>query len=164
MGQWPQGQRIRDSRLCPHPAEPGRRKTAADIQARRNDVIRMLGLIGDSYDLRRKVADIHVGDIEAMHLQITEIRGPVRANRVLAIASKAFSLSLKPLAGEKKPWRDAAARCSGVQRNPEKGKERFFLEAEIAAQSDALSEHTTGSAANLHQVHHVHRVPPWGGR
>jgi integrase len=125
------------------------KKAAADIESRRNDEIRMLDLIGDSLDRRRKVADIHIGDIEAMHRQITE-RGPVRANRVLEIASKAFSLSLKPLAGEQKPWRDAAAGnpCKGVERNPEEGKERFFSEAEIAALSDALGEHTTGSAAD----------------
>jgi integrase len=126
------------------------RKAAAENVARLNDEKRMLDLIGNSLGWRRTVADTHVGDIEAMHRQITTRRGPVRANRVLAIASKAFSLSLKPLAGENKPWRDAAAGnpCKGVQRNPEEGRERFFSEAEIAALSDALNEHTTGSAAD----------------
>jgi integrase len=126
------------------------KKAAADIEARRNDEIRMLNLIGDALDRRTKVADIHDGDVEAMQRQLTESRGPVRANRVLSIASKAFSLSLKRLPGENKPWRDAAAGnpCKGVERNPEEGKERFFSEAEIAALSDALAEHTTGSAAD----------------
>src|SRR5258705_3655987 len=126
------------------------KKAASEDPARRNDEIRMLDLIGDSLDLRRKLTEIHSGDVEAMHRQITESRGPVRANRVLAIASKAFSLSLKPLPGETKPWRDAAAGnpCKGIERNPEEGRERFFSEAEIAALSDALAEHTTGSAAD----------------
>jgi integrase len=126
------------------------KKAAADDPARRNDEIRILDLIGEALDWRRKVTDIHVGDVEAMHRQITESRGPIRANRVLAIASKAFSLSLKPLAGETKPWRDAAAGnpSKGVERNPEEGRERFFSEAEIAALTDALAEHTIGSAAD----------------
>jgi integrase len=125
-------------------------KAAAEKAPRLNDEHRMLDLIGESLDWRRKVAEIHFGDIEAMHRQITEDRGPVRANRVLSIASKVFSLSLKPLAGENKPWRDAAAGnpCKGVSRNPEEGRERFFSEAEIAALSDALNEHITGSAAD----------------
>lgn len=126
------------------------KKAAAETEARKNDEIRMLNLIGDALDKRRKVADIHLGDIEAMHKQITGTRGPVRANRVLAIASKAFSLSLKPLAGETKPWRDAAAGnpCKGVERNPEEGKERFFAEAEIAALSDALNEQEDRASAD----------------
>lgn len=125
-------------------------KAVMEIAHRLNDEHRMLDLIGESLDWRRKVAEIHFGDIEAMHRQITENRGPVRANRILSIASKVFSLSLKPLAGENKPWRDAAGGnpCSGVRRNPEEGRERFFSEAEIAALSDALNEHTTGSAAD----------------
>jgi integrase len=126
------------------------KKAAADIEVRRNDEIRMLNLIGDALDRRTKVADIHDGDVEAMHRQLTESRGPVRANRVLSIASKAFSLSLKRLPGEDKPWRDAAAGnpCKGVERNPEEGKERFFSEAEIAALSDALNEQADRAAAD----------------
>jgi integrase len=125
-------------------------KAVMEIAHRLNDERRMLDLIGESLDWRRKVAEIHYGDIEAMHRQITEKRGPVRANRVLSIASKAFSLSLKPLAGENKPWRDAAAGnpCRGVERNPEEGKERFFSEAEIAALSDALNEQGDRAAAD----------------
>jgi integrase len=125
-------------------------KAASETEARKNDEIRMLDLIGEALGRRRKVVDIHDGDIEAMHKQITETRGPVRANRVLAIASKAFSLSLKRLAGENKPWRDAVAGnpCQGVERNPEEGKERFFSEAEIAALSDALNEHTARASAD----------------
>jgi integrase len=58
-----------------------------------------------------------------------------------------FSLSLRPMAGENKPWRDAAAGnpCKGVKRNPEEAKERFFSQAELAAITDALAEY--GDAA-----------------
>ncbi len=126
------------------------KKAANENKMRRNDEIRMLELIGEALGWQTKVADVHVGDIEAMHRQISEANGPVRANRVLAIASKLFSLALKPLAGENKPWRDAAAGnpCKGVERNPEESKERFFSEAEIAALSDALYEQTDRAATD----------------
>lgn len=89
----------------------------------------------------RKVVEIHHGDIEALHREITAGSRPVRANRVLAVASKMFSLSLKPMEGETSPLRDHAKGnpCKGVERNPEAGCERFFSEAELAALGDSLA-------------------------
>jgi integrase len=118
---------------------------------RRNDADKMLAEIGDKLGLTRRVVDIHFGDAEAMHKHITASGRPVRANRVLAMASNMFSLSLKPLAGEIKPWRDHAQGnpCKGVRRNPETAKERFFSAAEFAALSDALNaSDAPGSAAD----------------
>ena len=57
---------------------------------RTNDVRRMLNEIADFIGRKRRVKDVHVGDVEAMHRKITESGRPVRANRILAIASKAF--------------------------------------------------------------------------
>ena len=98
----------------------------------------------------RKVVDVHSGDMKALHRSITDSGHPVLANRVLAVASKMFSLALQPQAGEDKPWRDASLGnpCQGVSRNQEEGRERFFSEAEIAAISDALNEYSAGSAAS----------------
>jgi integrase len=111
-----------------------------------NDEKVMLAEIGHHLGKHTKVADIHAGDIKEMHQKISKsIRrhGPrsVRANRILAIASKLFALSLVPRAGENKPWRDAVAGnpCKGVKRNPEEARERFFSHAELAAISDALA-------------------------
>ncbi len=96
----------------------------------------------------RRVADVHYGDMAALHQRITASGRPVRANRVLAVASKMFALSLKPMAGENEPWRDAAQGnpCRGIERNPEQGRERFFSTAEIAALTDALAEHESPAA------------------
>ena len=119
--------------------------------SRLNDAERMLAEIGDELGLTHKVAEIHFGDIEAMHRRITASGRPVRANRILAIASNMFSLSLKPRAGETKPWRDAAQGnpCKGVVRNHETAKERFLSTAELGALSDALNaSHAPGSAAD----------------
>jgi integrase len=97
----------------------------------------------------RKVRDIHHGDLKALHERITASGRPVRANRVIAVASKMFALSLLPMAGESEPWRDAAMGnpCKGITRNQEEGRERFFATAEVAALSEALAEHE-GSAAD----------------
>jgi integrase len=110
---------------------------------RETDEKKMLAEIGEHLGRRRKVADIHFGDIEALHRQITASGRPVRANRILAVASKAFSLALRPRAGEAAPWRDAAMGnpCKGVARNRETARERFFSTPEIAAISDALAEY-----------------------
>lgn len=105
----------------------------------------VLPAIGD-----RKVAEVHEGDIESLHRSITDRGAPVRANRVLAVASKMFSLSLKRKEGEDAPWRNQAQGnpCKGVARNPEEGHERFFSPAELAALSDALAAYGQTPAAD----------------
>jgi len=115
---------------------------ANDLAMIRNEI---LPEIGD-----RKVTDVHHGDIVALHKKITARGTPVRANRVLAVASKMFSLSLLPMAGENAPWRNAAQGNprKGVERNREEGKERFFSTAEIAALTDAIEAYGTTSASN----------------
>ena len=97
----------------------------------------MLEEIGDKLGRSRKVAEIHHADIEKMHRDISK-RAVVRANRMLALASKAFSLALMPLPGEQEPWCHGSNPCRGVKHNPESGGERFFTTAEIAALVDAL--------------------------
>lgn len=105
----------------------------------------ILPAIGD-----RKVADVHEGDIEALHRGITERGRAVRANRVLAVASKMFSLALRRKEGEDAPWRNQAQGnpCKGAARNPEEGHERFFSPAELAALSDALATYGQTPAAD----------------
>jgi integrase len=91
---------------------------------------------------------VHGGDIRDMHRKISESIGrsgprAVRANRILAVCSKMFSLSLVPLSGENTPWRNAAQGnpCKGIERNHEEGRERFFSQPELAAISDALAKY-----------------------
>jgi integrase len=114
-----------------------------------NDEKRMLAIIGQHLGIHTKVAEVHFGDIEAMHRRITAGGTPVRANRILGIASKMFTLSLRPVAGENRPWRNAVDGnpCTGVSRNREQARERFFSQAELAAISEALAEYP-GPAAD----------------
>ncbi len=122
------------------------RKTA---QSRKNDWAMIAKEILPAMGAR-KVADVHYGDVEALHKAITARGAPIRANRVLAVASKMFSLALRPAAGEDAPWRDAAQGnpCRGVERNQEEGHERFFSQAELAALTDALQQYGATPASN----------------
>jgi integrase len=99
----------------------------------------------------RKVADIHYGDVAALHQAITDSGRPIRANRVLALLSKMFSIAAAPLPGEQEPWRTQLAGnpCKGVARNPEHGRERFFSERELAGIADALAIYPGRSTASL---------------
>jgi integrase len=117
------------------------RKSASTV--RQNDERKMLAEIGEKLGRHTKVADIHGGDIRDMHHRITESERPVRANRILAIASKMFSLSLVPTPGENTPWRSAAAGnpCKGIERNHEEARERFFSQAELVKIGDALNKY-----------------------
>ena len=78
----------------------------------------------------RRVAEVHHGDIVALHRAVSDNNGPVRANRILTCASKMFSLALKPMAGEAKALRDQALGnpCKGVERNPEEPKTLYVVE------------------------------------
>jgi integrase len=118
------------------------------VGTRLRDEKKMLAEIGDKLGRHTKVDDIHGGDIADMHRRITESDRPVRANRILAMASKMFSLALVPKAGETLAWRSAALGnpCKGIARNREEGRERFFSQSELTAISDALARYRGGAA------------------
>jgi integrase len=115
----------------------------SDDKGRVADEKRMLEEIAKRLGKHTKVTDIHGGDIADMHRKITESGRPVRANRILAVCSKMFALSLVPRAGENMPWRNAVLGnpCKGVERNREEARERFFSQSELTAISDALNEY-----------------------
>ena len=118
------------------------------VGLRVNDEKKMLAEVGAKLGPHTKVADIHGGDIADMHGRITDSGRPVRANRILAVCSKMFSLALVPRTGETLPWRNAAQGnpCKGVQKNHEEAKERFFSQSELTAISDALARYSGGAA------------------
>jgi integrase len=119
------------------------------VEKRVKDEKVMLAEIGAKLGKHTKVAEIHGGDIADMHRRITESGRPIRANRILGVCSKMFSLALVPKAGENTPWRNAAQGnpCKGIARNYEQGRERFFSQVELAAIGDALAKYN-GPAAD----------------
>jgi integrase len=125
---------------------PGRTITGHRI----TDEKKMLAEISDKLGKHTKVTEIHAGDITEMHKRITKSDRPVRANRILAVCSKMFSLALMPKAGETLAWRNAAQGnpCKGVKKNHEEAKERFFSQSELTAISDALIKYRGPAAAD----------------
>jgi integrase len=116
----------------------------------RHDDSTMLDHIVRHVGADRRVADVHYGDIVALHRALTDSGRPVLANRVVSCASRLFSLSLKPMAGEDRPWRDQAQGnpCKGVARNPEQGRERFLSRAELARVVEGLDVYGRSPAAD----------------
>jgi integrase len=116
---------------------------AKRVEYRETAERKVLDEIAQHLGRHSKVADIHGGDIQAMHRALTRDHGPVMANRMLGICSRMFSLTLVPVAGENKPWRDQAQGnpCKGIARNHEEGRERFYSQAELAAIATALDEY-----------------------
>jgi integrase len=124
------------------------------VDSRIEDEMKMLAEIGKHLGKHTKVADVHGGDIRDMHRKISESIGRygprrVRANRILAVCSKMFSLSLVPKPRENAPWRNQAQGnpCKGIERNHEEGRERSFSRAELDRIAEALNGYS-GVAAD----------------
>ncbi len=91
---------------------------------------------------KMKVAQVTHEDVDALHRDITEIRGtPIRANRTVEVLRKAFNLAIRW------KWREDNP-ASGVRRNPEERRNRYLNRAEIAALAQALNEHSEPMSAN----------------
>jgi integrase len=91
---------------------------------------------------KMKVAMVTHDDVDALHRDITAIRGtPVRANRTVEVLRKAFNLAIRW------KWREDNP-ASGVRRNPEEKRNRFLNRTEIAALAQALNAHPEQTSAN----------------
>jgi integrase len=91
---------------------------------------------------KRKVAALEFADIDALHRAVTRRSGPYRANRVLALLSKMFSLAMK--------WKLRADNpCRGVERNDEAKRKRYLTEVELRRLKRALAEHDDRDAADI---------------
>jgi integrase len=88
-----------------------------------------------------RVAEIGFADIDALHRKITKAGTPYRANRVLAVLSKMFSLSIR--------WRWRTDNpCRGVERNQEHKRVRYLSSNELGRLSAALTAYDDQQAAN----------------
>ncbi len=89
---------------------------------------------------KRKVAEVTRSDIDRFHKSLSET--PYRANRVLAMLSKAFNLA------EVWEWRpDGSNPCRHIKKFREDRRERFLSADEFARLGDALSEAESGDMA-----------------
>jgi integrase len=85
-----------------------------------------------------KVAAVDYEHIDRLHREVSK-RAPYRANRTLAVLSKAFTLAIR--------WRWRTDNpCKGVERNPEQKRKRYLSAAELVRLSHALEQHGGQSA------------------
>jgi len=88
-----------------------------------------------------KVAAVSYSDIDRLHRKLSE-RAPYRANRLISLLSKMFSLSILW------KWRQDNP-CKGIQRNPEEERERYLTQAELVALVDALALYPNQVVSNI---------------
>jgi len=88
----------------------------------------------------RKVASITFTDIDRLHRKMTK-ETPYQANRLLALLSKMFSLSIRWEMRSDNP-------AKGVERNPEERRYRYLTGDELRRLTEALSVHPSQIAAN----------------
>jgi integrase len=90
----------------------------------------------------KKVAAVRPADVETLHDKVTAAGAKTRANRVIGLLSKMFTLAIK---WEYRPDNP----CKGaIDRNPETKRKRYLSPAEIARLSEALAKCSSKSAAN----------------
>jgi integrase len=84
-----------------------------------------------NFSERTKVASVTFDDIDALHRKITKLGYKHRANRVVAMLSKMFSLAIR--------WKMRADNpCKGIERNREHARRRYMTSDELARIVEAL--------------------------
>jgi len=89
---------------------------------------------------RMKVKDVRPTDIDALHRAISTQR-KIRANRVVEVLSKAFSLAIRW------EWRPDNP-CDGVRHNPEEPRSRYLRLDELVRLAAALDQHAEQTSAD----------------
>jgi integrase len=90
----------------------------------------------------KKVAAVRPIDIEELHAKITKAGTPIRANRVVALLSKLFALSIRWEMRSDNPVKSA------VERNPETKRKVYLKPEQITRLSDALAVHPDQNVAD----------------
>jgi integrase len=94
---------------------------------------------------RLKVANVAFADIDGVHRAITKRGRKYRANRVIALLSCMFTMSIK--------WRMRADNpCKGIERNDEAKRKRYLTGAELERLSAALSKYADQDTADIFRL------------
>ena len=86
----------------------------------------------------KKVAEITFSDCDGLHRKISRRGTKHRANRVIALLSKAFNLSIRW------GWR-LDNPCKGIERNPEGKRTRYLSADELVRLTDGARRLSTTS-------------------
>ena len=90
---------------------------------------------------RLKVADVTFADIDLVHRTISK-RAPYRANRVVALLSRMFSMAITWGSRNNNP-------CRGIERNQEQKRRRYLAPDELGRLTEALADHRDQQAADI---------------
>jgi integrase len=88
-----------------------------------------------------KVANVTFADIDDVHRAITKRGRPYRANRVLALLSRMFSMAIRWHMRVDNP-------CKGIERNQEHKRRRYLSADELTRLAKALDEHSDQQSAD----------------
>jgi integrase len=89
-----------------------------------------------------KVAEVTFADTDGLHRRLSKRGTPYRANRVLALLSRMFTLAIRW------QWRSDNP-CRGIERNQEHKRRRYLAADELARLTAALAEHSDQQSANI---------------
>ena len=92
-----------------------------------------------------KVSDVTFEDIDSLHRKITKAGNPRRANTVVSVLSKMFSLAIKWKMRSDNP-------AKGIERNGEVKRARYMVGDELARLTKALAEHPSKQTADIIRV------------
>jgi integrase len=101
--------------------------------------------IAPHFGKHARVTDVVSADIDALHHKITKAGHGHRANRVIAVLSKMFSLSVRWKMRTDNP-------CQGVEKNQEPKRERYLEGDELARLTAALTEYPDQQTANVFRL------------
>jgi integrase len=92
-----------------------------------------------------KVAGVEFADVDKLHRKITRRGAPYKANRVIAVLSKAFALAIK--------WKMRTdSPVKGVERNTESRRERYLTGDELDRLTAALGRYSNQTAADVFRL------------
>jgi len=89
-----------------------------------------------------KVAEVTFADTDGLHQKLSKRGTPYRANRVLALLSRMFTLA------NRWQWRTDNP-CRGIERNQEHKRRRYLSADELGRLTAALSGHPDQQSANI---------------
>jgi integrase len=127
------------ARLCARYLEEHATKNRPSSQEDAARVVRLFVLPAFAH---KKVAEITFADCDGLHRKITRRGTKHRANRVIALLSKMFNLSIRW------GWR-LDNPCKGIERNPEAKRVRYLSADELARLTAVLAEFGDRQAADI---------------
>jgi integrase len=138
---------IEEARAAPTVAELCDRFQQEHVSRKRastqGDYQRMLRIyVRPHFGVHTKVADVRFEDIDALHRKVSKEGHTYRANRLVAMLSKMFSLAVRWNMRTDNP-------CKGIERNTEFSRRRYLSSEELARLLVALNAHPDRQIANI---------------